>query len=239
MSAEQFASRILAEASQIRSDDIRRGRLSNDDFTRLVHASRELATLPIFIDETPALTIGAIHTRARRLKRQHGIGLVVVDYLQLVRPARAHASRVEDVSEITQGLKALAKDLSVPVLALSQLSRAVELRDDKRPMLSDLRESGTIEQDADVVMFVYREEYYLERGAAPRTAKERDDQYADRLVSHEARLSNSRGQAEVIVAKHRHGPVGTCQLVFDAALTTFRDRAPEVSGEKADEALAL
>jgi replicative DNA helicase len=239
MAAEQLATRVIAEATGIRSDHIRRGKLSNDDFFRLASASRELAVAPLFIDDTPALTIAAVHTRARRLKRQHGIGLVVVDYLQLVQPARAHASRVEDVSEITQGLKALAKDLQVPVLALSQLSRAVESRDDKRPLLSDLRESGTIEQDADVVMFIYREEHYLERGAAPRTAKEREDQYAERLASHEARLANVRGLAEVIGAKHRHGPVFTCQLVFDAPLTTFRDRAPEVSGEKADEALAL
>ncbi len=163
MSAEQLAMRLLSAEAQISSDDLRRGDLpSDEDFRRVVRASTELASRPMFIDDTPALSIAALRTRARRLKRQHGLSLVGVDYLQLLRGTGTsrEQNRVQEISEITQGLKALAKELNVPVLALSQLSRAVESREDKRPMLSDLRESGSIEQDADVVMFVYRDDYY-------------------------------------------------------------------------------
>ena len=168
MSAEQLATRILAEESGMSSDKIRRGEVRREDFDKFVMASQRLAAVPLFIDDTPALSVAALRTRARRLKRQHGLGLIVIDYLQLMRPSarrpRAIENRVQEISEITRGLKAIAKELDVPVLALSQLSRAVEQREDKRPMLSDLRESGSIEQDADVVMFIFREEYYLSRG---------------------------------------------------------------------------
>ncbi len=232
MSAEQLAGRILAEESQIRSDHIRRGKMSNDDFMRLVEASREISSAPMFIDDTPALSVAALRARARRLKRTHGLSLVVIDYLQLMRPSRRHDNRVQEISEITQGLKALAKELNLPVLALSQLSRAVELREDKRPMLSDLRESGTIEQDADVVMFVYRDEYYLERGEPQQRQDEAPDRFDSRYRNWQERYEQSTGLADVIVAKQRHGPIGNVKLRFIADTTKFAnyaqsDRLPE------------
>ncbi|HEX9648881.1 MAG TPA: replicative DNA helicase [Alphaproteobacteria bacterium] len=226
MSAEQLAMRILAEAAKIRSDHIRRGKLSNDDFMRLVDASRALSAAPLFIDDTPALSVPALRTRARRLKRTHGLSLVVVDYLQLMRPAGRHDSRVQEISEITQGLKALAKDLDLPVLALSQLSRAVELREDKRPQLADLRESGTIEQDADVVMFVYREEYYLERAEPQQRQDESGDRFADRYRRWQERFESAAGLADVLIAKQRHGPIGNVKLTFTAETTKFDSYAP-------------
>ncbi len=219
MSAEQLATRILAEVSNIDSNRLRRGKLSNDDFLRVVQASREVSELPIFIDDTPALTIGQLRARARRLKRRHGLGLIVVDYLQLLRLAGGGRPdhRVQELSEITQGLKALAKELNVPVLALSQLSRAVEQRDDKRPLLSDLRESGSIEQDADIVMFIYREEYYLRHREPP--------QDSDKHREWQAKMDKVYNLAEIIVAKQRHGPVGNRKLHFEHATTKFSNQA--------------
>lgn len=227
MSGEQLATRILAERAGLRSDEIRRGQLSNEQFGQLVEAARALAEAPLFIDDTPALTVPALRARARRLKRAHGLSLVVVDYLQLMSPSRGHDSRVLEIGEITQGLKAIAKDLDLPVLALSQLSRAVEQREDKRPMLSDLRESGTIEQDSDIVMFIFRESYYLERSEPQQRGDEADDRFAARHSRWVERCERSHGRAEVMVAKHRHGPIRNVALRFEAETTSFADLADE------------
>jgi replicative DNA helicase len=219
MSAEQLATRIISEQAGIPSEKIRRGLINEDEFKRLVDTSREMASLPLFIDQTGGISIAQLAARARRLKRQHGLGLIVVDYLQLLSGSNRRASegRVQEISEITTGLKALAKELNAPILALSQLSRAVENREDKRPQLSDLRESGSIEQDADVVMFVFREEYYVERMKPAEGTPEFNDWMAKmQLVS---------GRAEVIIGKQRHGPVGTVNLQFDANVTRFSDLA--------------
>ena len=215
MSAEQLATRLLAEQTGIPSDKLRRGEVRDGDFAGIVRATQAMEALPLYIDDSPALTIPGLRARARRLKRRHGISLVVIDYLQLMRPTASARlnNRVYEVSEITQGLKALAKDLDLPVLALSQLSRAVEQRDDKRPMLADLRESGSIEQDADVVMFIYREAYYLAR-------REPAEDGADR-AEWQDKMAAVRNLAEVIVAKQRHGPVGTASLYFDDRFTKF------------------
>ncbi len=215
MSAEQLATRILAEQTEISSDKLRRGEVRDADFVRIVRASQAMEALPLFIDDSPALTIAGLRARARRLKRRHGISLIVVDYLQLMRPTTSMRlnNRVQEVSEITQGLKALAKDLDLPVLALAQLSRAVEQRDDKRPQLADLRESGSIEQDADVVMFLYREQYYLGR-------KEPEEGTADHAEWQE-KMDKVHNKAEVIIAKQRHGPIGKVELYFNALLTKF------------------
>ncbi|MBY0511922.1 MAG: replicative DNA helicase [Rhodospirillaceae bacterium] len=231
MSAEQLATRILAERSKINSHGIRTGGLSNDDFARLVVASQELGDLPLYIDDTPAVTVSAIRTRCRRLARQnktadhHGLGLIVIDYLQLIAPARGERSenRVQEISAITRGLKALAKDLDVPVMALSQLSRAVEQREDKRPQLSDLRESGTIEQDSDVVMFVFREQYYLERAEPSQKPEESSEHFSERHTKWMERCNLAHNIAEVLVAKQRHGPIGTVKLHFEADFTHFSD----------------
>jgi len=223
MSAEQLATRILAEESGVSSDRIRRGDVSHEDFDKFVQASQQLAALKLFIDDTPALSVAALRTRARRLKRQQGLGLIVIDYLQLLRPSsqtRAQENRVQEISEITRGLKALAKELNVPVLALSQLSRAVEQREDKRPMLADLRESGSIEQDADVVMFIFREEYYLSREPT-RRPDEAESKFSDRYQEWRERLEIVHGLGEIIIAKQRHGPIGTVKLRFDAETTKF------------------
>ena len=217
MAAEQIATRILAEASGIPSEKVRRGQLSDDDFVKLVPAAQKLEHIPFFIDDTPALTIAALRTRARRLKRQHGLGLLIVDYLQLLSPMGRHDSRVLEVSEITRGLKALAKELAVPVVAVSQLSRAVEQRENKRPLLSDLRESGAIEQDADVVMFIYREEYYLV-GRQP-------DMGTDEHLKWQTRMDEVLGLAEIIIGKQRHGPTGVVELQFEGETTRFHDLA--------------
>lgn len=223
MSAEQLATRLLAQEAEISSHKIRTGELSHDDFGRMVQVSRELAALPLFIDDTPALSVSAVRTRCRRLARTHGLGLVVIDYLQLLsgNPGERADSRVNEVSAITRGLKALAKELNVPVIALSQLSRAVEQREDKRPQLSDLRESGSIEQDADVVMFVYREEYYLERAEPGHRADEDESKYLDRYQKWKERFEKAHNMAEVIVAKQRHGPIGSVKLYFDGNFTKF------------------
>lgn len=232
MSAEQLATRILAERAKINSHMIRTGGLSNDDFSRLVVASQEVAEAPLFIDDTPAVTVSAIRTRCRRLARQNktaegdsGLGLIVIDYLQLIAPSRTERAenRVQEISAITRGLKALAKELNVPVIALSQLSRAVEQREDKRPQLSDLRESGTIEQDSDVVMFVYREQYYLERSEPSQRADETSDKFAERHTKWQERCEQAHNIAEAIVAKQRHGPIGIVRLYFDANYTHFSD----------------
>jgi replicative DNA helicase len=224
MSAEQLATRILAEESGTSSDKIRRGEVRKEDFDKFVMASQRLAAVPLYIDDSPALSIAALRTRARRLKRQHGLGLIVIDYLQLMRPtaaSRGLENRVQEISEITRGLKAVAKELDVPILALSQLSRAVEQREDKRPMLADLRESGSIEQDADVVMFIFREEYYLSRGEPTRRPEESDDKFNDRYDRWKERCETAYGLAEVIIAKQRHGPIGTVKLHFEAETTKF------------------
>ncbi|HYZ39632.1 MAG TPA: replicative DNA helicase [Stellaceae bacterium] len=228
MSAEQLATRILGEESGTASDRIRRGEVSREDFDRFVAASERLQRLPLFVDDTPALTISGLRTRARRLLRQHGLGLIIVDYLQLLRPSnqvRAQDNRVQEISEITRGLKTLAKELNVPVLALSQLSRAVEQREDKRPLLSDLRESGSIEQDADVVMFIFREEYYLSRLQPAKLADEADEKYQSRVQKWQDNCEQVYGITEVIVAKQRHGPIGTIRLRFTAETTKFEDFA--------------
>jgi replicative DNA helicase len=220
MSAEQLATRILAETSQVPSEKIRKGEVKDTEFRRFVEASQTLASIPFYIDDTPALSIAQVRTRSRRLKRQHGLGLIVIDYLQLLRgtgTGHSGESRVQEISEITRGLKALAKELAVPVLALSQLSRQVEQRDDKRPQLSDLRESGTIEQDADVVMFVFREEYYIERRQPAEGTPEHLDWQGE--------MERAHNIAECIIGKQRHGPVGTVKLHFEGQFTRFSDLA--------------
>ena len=228
MSAEQLAARILSEQSNVPSDRMRKGELTNEEFSRLAQASNLLHEVPIYIDDTPALTVSALRTRARRLKRQSNLGLIVIDYLQLISgSSKSRADgRVQEVSEITRGLKTLAKELDVPVLALSQLSRQVENREDKRPQLADLRESGSIEQDADVVMFIYRDEYYLEKSNPMQRGDEGPDKFAQRQSDWEARMDRARGKAEVIVAKQRHGPVGSVKLAFIGEFTRFGNLDP-------------
>jgi replicative DNA helicase len=221
MSSEQLASRILSGATGLGSGKLRKGDLTSDEFAVLVTKSNALSQLPFHIDDTPALSIASLRARARRLKRVHNLGLLVVDYLQLVRGAAPNpqGNRVQEVSEITMGLKAIAKELDIPVLALSQLSRAVEQRDDKKPQLSDLRESGSIEQDSDVVMFVFREEYYLMRQMP------RED--SPKFPEWQAEMEKVHGIAEVIVAKHRNGPIGNVALSFQSDITKFGDLARE------------
>jgi len=219
MSAEQLATRILSEAARIPSEKIRRGDMTEAEFRTFMDAAAELESCPLYIDDTPALPISQLAARARRLKRKHGLDALFIDYLQLVRPATAKDSRVNEVSEITQGLKAIAKELDIPVVALSQLSRQVESREDKRPQLSDLRESGSIEQDADVVMFVFREEYYAER-------EQPSDDSPD-FGKWQERMARLHGLAEVIIGKQRHGPIGPVSLAFEGEFTRFGDLAPE------------
>ncbi|MEO0484916.1 MAG: replicative DNA helicase [Pseudomonadota bacterium] len=218
MSAEQLAARILSEAAEIPSEQIRKGDMTEGEFRRFVEAAKDLEACPLFIDDTAALPISQLAARARRLKRTHGLDVLIVDYLQLVRPATAKDSRVNEVSEITQGLKAIAKELDIPVVALSQLSRQVESRDDKRPQLSDLRESGSIEQDADVVMFVFREEYYAER-------EKPSDEKLEEMAAWQERMERLHGKAEVIIGKQRHGPIGTVDLSFEGRYTRFGNLA--------------
>lgn len=227
MSAEQLAARILSEQSGVASEKIRRGDLQQNEFDRLVGASQELAGLQLFIDDTPALTVSSLRTRARRLKRQFDLSIIIIDYLQLMRGGAQSSSenRVQEISEITRGLKALAKELNVPVIALSQLSRAVETREDKRPMLSDLRESGSIEQDADIVMFVFREEYYLSRSEPMKRDGENDQKHSERYLAWQKQLEEVANIAEVIIAKQRHGPIGKIKLMFDGSTTKFSNLA--------------
>lgn len=225
MSSEQLATRILSEQSEIPSDRIRRGDIKDDEFQRVVVASQELHRTPLFIDDTPALSVSALRTRARRLKRKNDLALIVVDYLQLMQSglARRNDNRVQEISEITRGLKTLAKELNVPVLALSQLSRQVENRDNKRPQLADLRESGSIEQDADVVMFIFREEYYLQKDEPVRDFEEENTKFDNKYEKWQQKKAEVENIAEVIVAKQRHGPVGSVNLFFDSSLTRFAD----------------
>ncbi len=228
MSHDQLTTRILADQANISGDSIRKGHLSQDQFRDFAQAAHQLSQIPLYIDDTPALSISAVRTRSRRLKRQHGLGLIVIDYLQLLRGSgskQSEANRVQEVSEITRGLKALAKELEVPVLALSQLSRGVESRDDKRPMLSDLRESGSIEQDSDAVMFIYREEYYLSREEPSQKISESVEKFNERYETWSRRIQEMANIAEVIVAKQRHGPIGPIKLQFDANYTRFSDLA--------------
>jgi replicative DNA helicase len=219
MSSEQLATRIVAEQSEVPSADIRRGKISEQQFARIVDAAREMQRIPLYVDQTGGLSVGQLAARARRLKRQRGLDLLIVDYLQLLvgSSRRASENRVQEITEITTTLKALAKELAVPILALSQLSRQVENRDDKRPQLADLRESGSIEQDADVVMFVFREEYYL-KNKEPKPGTIDHQQWQDAM-------STVHGVAEVIIGKQRHGPTGTVQLHFEDSLTKFSNLA--------------
>ena len=216
MSSEQLSTRILSEQSKIKSNDIRRGKVSEEEFNRLIETSRSIHQLPLYIDETPAITIAALSNRARRIKRLNGLDLIVVDYIQLMTTGnKRFDGRVQEISEITQGLKALAKELGVPVLALSQLSRAVEQRDDKKPQLSDLRESGSIEQDADVVMFVFREEYYL-MSKEPKMGTIEHGEW-------QSKMNEIIGQADIIIGKQRHGPTGNVKVEFEGIYTKFKD----------------
>lgn len=217
MSAEQLAARILSEAAEIPSEQIRRGDMTEGEFRRFVEAAKALETCPLYIDDTPALPISQVAARARRLKRTHGLDVLIIDYLQLLKGS-SKENRVQEVSEITQGLKAIAKELNIPVIALSQLSRQVESREDKRPQLSDLRESGSIEQDADVVMFVYREEYYKER-------EKPGDHELDKMAQWQAVMEQVHGKAEVIIGKQRHGPIGSVELAFEGQFTRFSNLA--------------
>jgi len=216
MSAEQLSTRILSEQSRIRSNDIRRGKVSEKEFEQFIETSKNIYNLPLYIDETPAITISAISNRSRRIKRLFGLDLVVVDYIQLMKASnRKYEGRVQEISEITQGLKALAKELDVPVLAVSQLSRAVEHRDDKKPQLADLRESGSIEQDADVVMFVFREAYYLERKEPTLGSIEH--------AEWQQKMDEISRLAEIMISKQRHGPTGNVQVEFEAMYTKFKN----------------
>ncbi|MBU2982599.1 replicative DNA helicase [Lentibacter algarum] len=221
MSAEQLAGRILAEASEISSHKIRQGDMDEVEFRRFVDAAKSLEACPLYIDDTAAIPIAQLAARARRLKRTHGLDVLIIDYLQLVRGTAEN--RVQEIGEISMGLKAIAKELQIPVIALSQLSRQVESREDKRPQLSDLRESGSIEQDADVVMFVYRGEYYKER-------EKPSDHELDKMAEWQDEMSRLHGKAEVIIGKQRHGPIGTVELSFEAQFTRFGNLAKAWQG---------
>ncbi len=216
MSSEQLSTRIISEQARISSNDIRRGRISDDQFDKFLETSKNIAELPLYIDETPAISIAALSNRARRIKRLFGLDMIVVDYIQLMRGTTYNKDgRVQEISQITQGLKAIAKELAVPVVALSQLSRQVEQRDDHKPQLADLRESGSIEQDADVVMFVYREGYYLSR-KEPREATVEHAEW-------QAKMNEVAHLAQIIIGKQRHGPIGNVTLEFEERFTKFKD----------------
>ncbi len=225
MSAEQLATRLLSEEARVSGERIRRGDISQKDFDRFVAVSRDLASLPLHIDDTPAITLSAMRTRCRRLARTRGLSLIVVDYLQLMRPSAGTRpeNRVLEISQITQGLKAMAKELNVPMLALSQLSRAVESREDKRPQLSDLRESGSIEQDADIVMFIYRDEYYEQNRAPKEAAFDRDDKFHEAMDKWQANMERMHNRAELLIEKNRHGATGKIDLYFEGEFTRFAD----------------
>ncbi|MAJ24205.1 MAG: replicative DNA helicase [Rickettsiales bacterium] len=235
MSAEQLANRILAEQASLSSDQIRRGKLTKEDFANLSIVSKEISNNKLFIDDTPSISVSTLRTRARRLKRklENGeLGLIVVDYLQLMRGSRKYENRVQEISEITQGLKSVAKELNVPILALSQLSRAVEQREDKRPHLADLRESGTIEQDADVVVFIFRQEYYEERSEPKSSGTETSVSFHERYIKWQENLKKCKNIADVIVAKQRHGPIGSLQLHFESKYTKFSNLTDEKNQPK-------
>ena len=216
MSSEQLSTRILAEQSRIKSNDIRRGKISDEQFDKFIETSKNISELPLYIDETPAISIAAMSNRARRIKRLFGLDMIVVDYIQLMSGSLNNRDgRVQEISQITQGLKAIAKELKIPVVALSQLSRAVEQRDDHKPLLSDLRESGSIEQDADVVMFVYREAYYMQR-KEPQAATVEHAEW-------QAKMGEIAHLAQILIAKQRHGPIGNIDLEFEENFTKFKD----------------
>lgn len=217
MSSEQLTTRILSMHTEINSSSLRTGHVTEEHYNRLRREVIDLSSLPFFIDDTPALSIAAIRTRARKMKRKHNLGILFIDYLQLIRGINKSDNRVNEISEITQGLKAIAKELNIPVIALSQLSRAVELREDKRPMLSDLRESGSIEQDADIVMFIYREEYYLTR----KEPSSSDAKYAEKHAEWLNNLNQIYNIADIIIAKHRNGRVGSVKLHYDGQYSKF------------------
>ncbi len=225
MSSEQLATRILAEQTKISGDKMRKAELNKNDFNKIAKTSADLENLNLIIDDNPVLTIPTLRSRARRLKRLHDINLIIIDYLQLMSAASNNRNdgRVQEISEITRGLKSIAKELNIPVIALSQLSRQVEQREDKRPQLSDLRESGTIEQDSDVVMFIYRESYYLERLEPIRKSEEDDMKYNERVSRWQQLTNDNYNKAEIIIAKQRHGPIGSIKMHFDANYTKFSD----------------
>ncbi|WP_339112379.1 replicative DNA helicase [Thioclava sp. GXIMD2076] len=227
MSAEQLAARILSEAAEVPSEQIRRGDMSEHEFRRFVEAAKSLETCPLYIDDTPALPIAQVAARCRRLKRTHGLDVVIVDYLQLLRGSGRGDNRVQEIGEISMGLKAIAKELNIPVIALSQLSRTVESREDKRPQLSDLRESGSIEQDADVVMFVYRDEYYKER-------EKPGDHELEKMAAWQQVMEQVHGKAEIILGKQRHGPIGSVEVAFEGRFTRFSDLAKAWQGDGSD-----
>ncbi|MCR9156027.1 MAG: replicative DNA helicase [Rhodobacteraceae bacterium] len=227
MSAEQLAARILSEAAEVPSEQIRRGDMTETEFRRFVDAAKSLEACPLFIDDTPALPISQLAARARRLKRTHGLDVLIIDYLQLVKGTGKGDNRVNEISEISQGLKAIAKELDIPVIALSQLSRQVESREDKRPQLSDLRESGSIEQDADVVMFVFREEYYKER-------EKPGEHDLEKMAAWQDEMERLHGRAEVIIGKQRHGPIGTVELSFEGRFTRFGNLVKPWQNDNAD-----
>lgn len=221
MSSEQLAARIMAEVSRIPSDRVRRGDIKKNEFEQIKDAAIELESIPLYIDETGGISISQLAARARRLQRTRGLDMLIIDYLQLITASGGNRSdgRVQEVTQITQALKALAKELSVPIIALAQLSRAVELRDDKRPQLSDLRESGSIEQDADVVMFIYREEYYKEREEP--THDPDNPSAMEKWTAWRAAMDRCYGKAEIIVGKQRHGPIGKIEVAYNANITKF------------------
>ncbi len=225
MSSEQLATRILAEQTKISGDKMRKAELSKDDFKKIAKSTSELEDLNLFIDDNPILTIATLRARARRLKRLYGIDLIIIDYLQLMSAnlKNKNEGRVQEISEITRGLKAIAKELNIPIIALSQLSRQVEQREDKRPQLSDLRESGTIEQDSDVVMFIFRESYYLERMEPIKKPDEPEDKYHERHSRWQELCEKTHNTAEIIIAKQRHGPIGTIKTHFESNYTRFSD----------------
>ena len=225
MSSEQLATRILAEQTKISGDKMRKAELNKNDFNKIAKTSSKLENLNLIIDDNPVLTIPTLRARARRLKRLHGINLIIIDYLQLMSSASNNRNdgRVQEISEITRGLKSIAKELNIPIIALSQLSRQVEQREDKRPQLSDLRESGTIEQDSDVVIFIYRESYYLERLEPIRKSEEDDLKYNERVSRWQQLTNDNYNKAEIIIAKQRHGPIGSIKMHFDANYTKFSD----------------
>ncbi len=230
MSADQLASRILSTVTQTNAHKMRTGELDNAEFTRIAAAVRELENIPLYIDDTPGLTINAIRTRARRLKRSKGLGLIIIDYIQLIMGSgskKTEGNRVQELSEISRGLKILAKELNLPVIALSQLNRGVEQRDDKRPLMSDLRESGSIEQDADSVMFIYRENYYLQNEEPQQKASETPEHLQKRHEEWEARVRATQNLSEVIIGKNRHGSTGTVQLFWNGEYTQFGNLAKE------------
>ena len=230
MSADQLASRILSTVTQTNAHKMRTGELDNAEFTRIAAAVRELENIPLYIDDTPGLNINSIRTRARRLKRNKGLGLIIIDYIQLIMGSgskKTEGNRVQELSEISRGLKILAKELNLPVIALSQLNRGVEQRDDKRPLMSDLRESGSIEQDADSVMFIYRENYYLQNEEPQQKASETPEHLQKRHEEWEARVRATQNISEVIIGKNRHGSTGTIQLFWNGEFTQFGNLAKE------------